>query len=90
MNPNWVEEEIIPWANSKAEFNTTALEPALAVAPNARRREVMPCIGRPILLITGDLELHAIVSPEIAQEAAQIWRNGEVVRLILRDRQSQQ
>lgn len=41
----------------------------------------MSRIECPSLLITGDAELHAIVTPEIAQEAALIWRNGEVVHI---------
>ena len=81
MNPNWVEEEIIPWADSKAEFHTDVLGPALAAVPNATWREVMSRIECPILLITGDPELHAIVTPEVAQEAAQIWKHGEVVHI---------
>ena len=28
MNPNWAEEEIIPWADSKAELKIDILEPA--------------------------------------------------------------
>src|SRR6266581_4265225 len=35
VNPTWVEEEIIPWADSKAEFNIDILEHALAAVSNA-------------------------------------------------------
>jgi N-formylmaleamate deformylase len=82
VNPTWVEEEIIPWADSKAEFNIDILEPALAAVSNAAPwREVMSRIECPILLITGDPELHAIVTPEVAQEAARRWKNSEVVHI---------
>ena len=67
LNPNWAKEEIIPWADSKAELNIDILEPALAAVANAAPwREVISRIECPILLITGDPELHAIVTPEIA------------------------
>ena len=35
----------------------------------------------PILLITGDPDLQAIVTPEVAQEAAQLWKHGKVVHI---------
>jgi N-formylmaleamate deformylase len=82
VNPTWVEEEIIPWADSKAELNIDVLGPALAAVSNAAPwREVISRIECPILLITGDPELHAIVTPETAQEAAQLWKHGEVVHI---------
>ena len=75
-------EEIIPWADSKAEFNIDILEPALAAFPNAAPwREIISRIECPILLITGDPELHAIVTPDVAQEATRLWKHGEMVHI---------
>jgi pimeloyl-ACP methyl ester carboxylesterase len=80
MNPNWAEEEVIPWADSKAEVQTDVLE--RGGAPGSYPwREIIARIQCPILLITGDPELGAIVTPEAAQEAAQLWKNGEVVHI---------
>ncbi len=82
LNPNWAKEEIIPWADSKAELNIDTLEPALAAVPHATPwREVISRIECPILLITGDPELYAIVTPEVAQEAAQLWKHGELLHI---------
>ena len=82
VNPIWVEEEIIPWADSKVEFNSDILEPALAAFPNAAPwREIISRIECPILLITGDPELHAIVTPDVAQEATRLWKRGEMVHI---------
>ncbi len=82
VNPNWAKEEIIPWADSKAELNIEILKPALAAVANAAPwREIISRIECPILLVTGDPELHAIVTPEIAQEAAQLWKHGEVLHM---------
>ena len=75
-------EEIIPWADSKAEFNIDILEPALAAFPNAAPwREIISRIECPILLITSDPELHAIVTPDVAQEATRLWKHGEMVHI---------
>jgi len=80
MNPKWVEEEIIPWADSKAEVQTSVLE--RGGAPGSYPwREIIARIECPILLITGDPELGAIVTPEAAQEAKQLWKHGEVVHI---------
>ena len=80
MNPNWAEEEVIPWADSKAEVQTSVLE--RGGAPGSYPwREIMARIACPILLITGDPELGAIVTPEAAQEAKQLWKHGEVVHI---------
>jgi pimeloyl-ACP methyl ester carboxylesterase len=83
MNPNWAREEIPPWADSKAELNIDILGPALAaIAHAAPWREVIGRIECPVLLVTGDSQLHAIVTPEVAQEAAQLWKRGEVLHIV--------
>lgn len=81
LNPTWAKEEIMPWADSKAELNTGILGLALADVPRIQWREVIANIKCPVLLITGDPELGAIVTPEVAQEATQLWKNGEVAYL---------
>ena len=81
LNPTWAQEEILPWADSKAELNIAMLEPALAAVTNSRWREIMARIQCHILLITGDPELGVVVTPEVAQQAAQLWKQGEVVHI---------
>src|SRR5947207_6048823 len=80
MNPNWAEEEVIPWADSKAEVQTDVLERGGALS-SYPWREIIARIECPILLITGDPELGAIVTREAAQEAARLWKNGEGVHI---------
>ena len=41
-------------------------------------REQLPAITCPYLLVTGDPAAGAIVTPQVAQEAASLWRQGEV------------
>jgi N-formylmaleamate deformylase len=81
LNPTWAEEEIIPWADSKAELNIDILEPALAAVTEVRWREIIARIECPILLITGDAQLGAIATPEAVQEGAQLWKHGEVAHI---------
>jgi pimeloyl-ACP methyl ester carboxylesterase len=44
-------------------------------------REILPRINCPILLVTGDPKAHAIVTPQIAQEASRLWQQGEVIQI---------
>lgn len=81
LNPTWAQEEIIPWVDSKAEMNIAVLEPALAAVKNSRWREIMARIQCPILLITGDPERGVVVTPEVAQQVVQLWKQGEVVHI---------
>jgi N-formylmaleamate deformylase len=78
FNPKWDEIELAPWAEAKVEFNLEFFQYLAIVAP---WRELLPHIACPILLVTGDPESHAIVTPEIAQQATRLWQNGEVVQV---------
>jgi N-formylmaleamate deformylase len=78
-NPGWHEDELGPWAESKLQmsaYNLQSLGRVFAPWQDAVRQIVCP-----ILLITADPEKGAIVSPEVAQEAASLWRQGKVVRI---------
>jgi N-formylmaleamate deformylase len=81
LNPNWIEEEIVPWADSKAEVCGDILEPALAAIGDVAWREVIARIPCPVLLVTGDPELGAIVTPATAQEAVRLCKQGEVAHI---------
>ena len=68
-----------PWADSKLQMS-----PNLFTGFAGRRtpwQDVVAKIMCPILLITADPDLNAIVTPEVAEEAASIWRDGKVVRI---------
>lgn len=79
QNPTWAAEEFGPWADAKLQ-----LKPSFG-APRAPETltwwEALAKITTPILLVTGDPERGAIVTPEVAQEAARVAPNLEVVRL---------
>ena len=77
-NPNWDEAELDPWADSKVEFDSGILQHLRVSFP---WREQLPAITCPILLVTGDPAAGAIVTPQVAQEAASLWRQGEVIQI---------
>lgn len=77
-NPNWDDVELDPWVNSKVEFDLEVFKHFEGAFP---WREPLPRISCPILLVTGDPKAGAIVSPQIAQEAASLWQQGQVVQI---------
>ena len=67
------------WAESKRQ-----LSPNVLTGFGGRRtpwQEVVAKITCPILLLWADSELNAIVTPEVAEEAASIWQNGKAVHI---------
>lgn len=78
-NPLWDEVELAPWVQSKIEFNPEVFQHLERVVP---WREILPHIICPILLVTGDPKAHAIVTPQIAQEASRLWQQGEVIQIL--------
>jgi len=78
INPNWDEVELGPWADSKVEFDQGIFQ---HLQVTFRWREQLSAIPCPILLITGDPTAGAIVTPQVAQEATSLWRQGEVIQI---------
>jgi len=79
QNPNWHEDEVGPWADSKMQF-------AGRDWPGQPRndppwQEVAKRITVPALLLTGDLERGAIVSPAVAREALELMPNAQVAHI---------
>ncbi len=79
-NPEWHDAEWLQWAKSKQQVKPQVA--AISKEPPIPWREVAGKISVPVLLITGDPELGSIVTPEIAQEAAKMWRKkGQVAHI---------
>jgi pimeloyl-ACP methyl ester carboxylesterase len=68
------------WADNKALFNLDVVEQPLDFG-RTPWREVAGRITCPVLLITGDPERGGIVTPEGAEEAKRVLRNGRVVHI---------
>ncbi|MBV9279355.1 MAG: alpha/beta hydrolase [Chloroflexi bacterium] len=79
-NPAWVDEELIPWAASKEEVSPEVTEHRALLA-GYPWRETLARVACPILLVTGDPERQALVTPEVAGEAGRIWKDGVVARI---------
>lgn len=69
-HPNWPEAELPGWIEAKQQVSDRFLDAPRAVEePWAN---VLPRITCPVLLITGDAGLGAIITPEVAEQARQL------------------
>jgi pimeloyl-ACP methyl ester carboxylesterase len=75
-SPSWAKDELAPWAEAKLQVDPKVAE--LALAPRLPWQALIRRVICPILLITGDPEAGAVVTPEVANEAAELWPRGEV------------
>jgi len=75
VTPNWEEVILEEWAQSKLEVDPLVFD----IYPRefVNWRELAKAIKVPTLIITGDNELGAIVTPEIGVEAVELLEKGE-------------
>jgi pimeloyl-ACP methyl ester carboxylesterase len=66
-NPTWAEAEWQPWAESKLQVNPDVLQWIDEEMMFAYWQNLIPRITCPMLLVTADPALEAIVTPEVAQ-----------------------
>jgi N-formylmaleamate deformylase len=78
-SPTWAEIELRPWAESKKQFDTNFF--LLPMSPRTDWREVVQAIRCPTLLITANPKKGGIITPEIAQQAADMNSQIRVVRI---------
>jgi pimeloyl-ACP methyl ester carboxylesterase len=78
QNPNWSDEEIQPWAESKGEYDPEILEHRKTFR-ESNWRETLTRVQCPALLITAETQKGAIVTPEAAQEAKQLCPQCEII-----------
>ena len=69
MTPSWPEAEFPAWAESKKQLDTAVFEITRVRGP---WRDYVSALAVPTLLITADVALNAIVTPEAAQEGASL------------------
>jgi len=72
QRPTWAEAEWEPWADAKLQVNPTVFDWVDPQASPTAWRDVVCKIGCPVLVVTADPALGAIVSPEAAQEAVRL------------------
>jgi pimeloyl-ACP methyl ester carboxylesterase len=76
-HPTWAPEELEPWAESEREFDPAILRMELPVD----WRAAVARLRCPALLLTGDADLDAIVTPAVAAEVAGLAPAVTIVRI---------
>jgi len=74
-NPSWPDEEMVPWAEAKQQYDTNLFSVMQIGRPSYR--ETVPKIKCPGLLLTAE---NGIVSDDIAAEAMEIWTAEKPLR----------
>jgi len=74
-SPNWEEVILGEWAQSKLDLDPKIFD--FYPANHGEWRDLAKSIRVPTLIITGDTELGAIVTPKVGVEAIQILNTGE-------------
>ena len=80
QSPTWAEEELGPWADAKLRLSLNFAN-AFRGPERQTWQDALRKITCPVLLITADPEKGAIVTPEVAQEAAGLLPSLKAVRL---------
>jgi len=80
-HPEWAMEEWPDWAEANQQVNPDVLEWMRSATPFAGWRELVPKIKCPVLLITGDPELEALVTPDTAQTVLELSDRVEVAAI---------
>ncbi|MFA5835334.1 MAG: alpha/beta hydrolase [Bellilinea sp.] len=78
-NPGWDESEFIQWAKARQQFNPEALNSVMIRA--FPWKEIASRLACPGLLITGDPEYGAIITPALADKIEHLWRKGKVIHV---------
>lgn len=80
-NPTWADADLRPWADAQSQVDPAVFGWGDARSRRAPWQDLVRKFACPVLLITGDPALGAIVSPEIAQESAGLCDTLEVAHI---------
>jgi N-formylmaleamate deformylase len=80
-HPRWAAEEWNAWAEAKLQVNPDVVEWMRSAIPFTGWQTFVSSITCPILLITGDLDREALVTPEIAQAMVGLAENVAVAHI---------
>jgi N-formylmaleamate deformylase len=78
--PDWSPEEVVPWSDSKVQFDIEVAQHR-AVFRALPWRDVLSRIHCPVLLITGDPDRGALVTPALADAASHLCQNATVAHI---------
>jgi N-formylmaleamate deformylase len=80
-NPTWADADLEPWADAQLQVDPAVFTWVDTQSPRVFWQDLVRKFACPVLLITGDPGLGAIVSPETAQEAASLCDTLEVAHI---------
>ena len=76
---DWPEEELFPFLEAQAQFNLDVLKYVPFVPTRTPWQETVQQIACPILLLSGNPQRGAMVTPQEAQKIVATWRKGQHV-----------
>ncbi|HEY4692379.1 MAG TPA: alpha/beta hydrolase [Bellilinea sp.] len=76
-NPGWDDSEFSQWARARQQFNLDTLNTVMIRA--FPWHEIAPRLTCPGLLITGDPEYGAVITPALGEKITKAWRKGKLV-----------
>jgi pimeloyl-ACP methyl ester carboxylesterase len=79
QSPNWSQDQLLHWAEAKRQVSPHVAEMAFSLP--LRWRSPMRRIDCPILLLTGESDAGAHISPKVAEEVSLLCRDGRVVHI---------
>ncbi len=79
QHPLWSEEDMRCWAEARRHAHPHLVN--MILTPRRRWTDYLRAVHCPLLLLTADPEMGAIVRPETVQEAAKVWKNGREVHI---------
>ena len=78
-HPTWADVEFAPWVEAKSQVSVNALQVLTGLRPDWRETAArITCLT---LLVTGDPELGALVTPEVAAELSEVCPHLQVARI---------
>ncbi len=78
-SPDWAEADLVSWAESKLAVALSAV--SSVSAPRPPWQDIARRFACPVLLVTGEPQRGALVTPEVATEAAALCPSLEVVHV---------
>ena len=80
-SPMWAEVELGPWADANLQVSPRVLDWIESGLPVGLWQDTVRRITCPLLVVTADPELGAIVTPEIAEEALGLCATARIARI---------
>jgi N-formylmaleamate deformylase len=75
-NPGWHADEVSTWADARYQMDDVALVQILSSISGGWQKQVSQA-SCPILLVTAEPELGAIITPQMVAEASALWKQGQ-------------